>query len=128
MNVVHLIGLTQGAETKTTANGFELLKFKLVTDDEYPTRDGESKTRKETHQVVVWGNLAQLRGDLRDGELVSVTGRIQTRKYQANDGTEKWFTEVVANDLQRLEAPKAKPKPKPAAPAVDEFGDDDIPF
>ena len=130
MNHITLIGTTKAPETKTTANGFDLLKFQVVTEDEYPTRDGESKTRSETHNCVAWGNLAKLRADLQPGELVSVAGRIQTRKYTGKDGQDRYFTEVVVSDVQRLRQPPlpAHTGDKLAAVVEDEFADDDIPF
>ena len=105
MNRVLLVGLARGCEAKTTANGFDLFKCEVITSDEYPTRDGESKTREEAHSVVAWGNLAKLRADLQDGTLVSIEGRAQHRTWEGQQG-DRVIHEVVASDIQILSVPE----------------------
>jgi single-strand DNA-binding protein len=89
----------------------------------------------------VWSKLAEVCGNkLVKGRRISVEGRIQVRSYDAQDGSKRYVTEIVANEVEFLDSKGAAPQaggfgaPAPAAPAApsDGFGpsipDEEIPF
>ncbi len=147
VNKVILIGnLGADPETRYTASGSAVSNIRLATSRNW--RDKQSnELREETewHRVVLFGRLGEVAGEyLRKGARVYVEGRLQTRKWQDQQGQDRWTTEVVAEDMQMLDSraggtasfgddsrPAARPAPNKDAgsppPADDDF-DDDIPF
>jgi single-strand DNA-binding protein len=141
-NRVELIGnLTRDPELRYTPNGAAVCTFGLATNRTYVT-EGEKKEEVDFHRLVAWTKLAELCNQLiKKGLRVFVSGRLQTRSWEAQDGQTKSVTEIVVEDMILLSpkgageygeetasaafsedvtppppAPKA-PEPKPAAPA-----------
>ena len=149
VNKVILIGnLGADPEVRYSAAGSAITNARLATTDQWKDRQtGEQQERTEWHRLVFFGRLAEISGEyLKKGSKVFVEGRLQTRKWQGQDGQDRYTTEVVVNDMQMLDgagggaggagaaaggmnqaaaAPSAEPEPQ-TAPA-DDF-DDDIPF
>lgn len=103
MNKVVLIGrLTKDPELKfTPGNGTAVSTFTLAVD-----RRGSKDGQKEADfiSVVAWGKTAELVANyMSKGKLLGVSGRIQARSYDAKDGTKRYVTEVVAEEVQFLE-------------------------
>ena len=104
MNKVILIGrLTRDPELKfTTGTGIAVTTFSLAVDRNYVGQDGQKQA--DFINIVCWRKLAELvANNLTKGRLVAVSGSIQTRKYQAQDGTTKYITEVVADEVKFLD-------------------------
>ena len=155
VNKVILLGnLGADPETRYTASGSAVTNIRLATTDAWRDRQsGEQQERTEWHRIVFFGRLAEIAAEyLRKGRQCYVEGRIQTRKWQGQDGQDRYTTEIVASDLQLLggrgtEAGGAPPRSRdessgsawpaggstsapPATPRSgppDDF-DDDIPF
>ncbi len=153
VNKVILVGnLGADPETRYTANGTAVTNIRLATTDSWRDRQsGEQQERTEWHRVVFFSRLAEIAGGyLRKGSQCYIEGRIQTRKWQGQDGQDRYTTEIVANEMQMLggrsggappprgrdedsssawpaggsaDSPPAAPKSGPP----DDF-DDDIPF
>lgn len=104
LNKVMLIGnLTRDPELKYTPSGAAVATFGVATNRDWKTETGEKKEEVEFHNIVVWGKLAELCGQLlKKGTKVYLEGRIQTRKWQGQDGQERRTTEIVINDMQIL--------------------------
>lgn len=103
MNKVVLIGrLTADPELKfTPGNGTAVATFKLAIDRRF-SKDGNKEA--DFIPVVVWGKQAEATANyMSKGKLMGIAGRIQTRSYEAKDGTRKYITEVVAEEVQFLE-------------------------
>lgn len=103
MNRVVLIGrLTKDPELRfTPGNGTAVATFTLAVDRRF-----SSSGQKEADfiPIVVWGKAAESTANyVNKGKLVGVSGRIQTRTYEAKDGTRRYVTEVVADEVQFLE-------------------------
>lgn len=102
MNKVELIGrLTKDPELKfTPGNGTAVSNITLAVDKYNPS----TKQREADFiPVVVWGKQAEsLANYMNKGSQIAVAGRIQTRSYEANDGTKRYVTEVVATEIQFL--------------------------
>lgn len=158
LNKVTLIGnLTRDPELKYTPSGAAVVTFGVATNRQWTTDSGEKKEDVEFHKIVAWNKLAEICSQLLSkGRKVYVEGRLQTRSWQAQDGSQKQTTEIVINDMLVLdskpggstqpsvdfdipedfgEEPKEEPeagKEKKAVKKkeVDEVppGDDDIPF
>ena len=103
MNKVVLIGrLTKDPELKfTPGTGTAVATFTLAVDRKF-SKDGQKEA--DFIPVVVWGKQAESTANYTGkGKLMGVSGRIQTRSYDAKDGTKRYVTEVVAEEVQFLE-------------------------
>ena len=102
LNKVVLIGrLTRDPETRVLASGSSVSTFTLAVDRTFKSRDGERGT--DFIPIVAWGKTAELCGPyLSKGRQTAVAGRIQTRSYDANDGSKRYVTEVVAEEVTFL--------------------------
>ena len=105
VNKVILLGnLGADPETRYTASGSAVTNIRLATTDSWRDRQsGEQQERTEWHRIVFFGRLAEIAAEyLRKGRQCYVEGRIQTRKWQGQDGQDRYTTEIVASDLQLL--------------------------
>jgi len=104
LNKVMLIGwLDADPEVRQIANGRQIASFTLATSRSWVTAQGEHREEIEWFSVVAWGGLA----DICDSHLVKnqevyVEGRLQTRRWQDNQGRTHFRTEVVAQDIIAL--------------------------
>ncbi|EDT84438.1 single-stranded DNA-binding protein [Clostridium botulinum] len=103
MNKVVLIGrLTKDPELKfTPGNGTAVANFTLAVDRRF-SKDGQREA--DFIPIVVWGKQAESTANyMSKGKLMGVSGRIQTRSYEAKDGTKRYITEVIAEEVKFLE-------------------------
>jgi len=158
INKVILVGnLGADPETRYTASGSAITNIRIATSESWRDKQtGENQERTEWHRVVFFNRLAEIAGEyLRKGSQVYVEGSIRTRKWQGQDGQDRYTTEVVGNEMQMLGSrggdsasrppasggfrdsqpaqqnqgaaqPAAAKSAEPAA--EDNFTDDDIPF
>lgn len=130
-NRVELIGnLTRDPELRYTPNGAAVCTFGVATNRTYIS-EGERKEEVDFHRLVSWNKLAELCNQLlKKGHRVFVSGRLQTRSWEGQDGQVRQVTEIVIEDMILLtpktngeaalvgeevvveELPKEKPKPK----------------
>lgn len=104
MNKAILIGrLTRDPELKfTTGSGIAVATFTLAVDRPYVGQSGQKEA--DFIPIVCWRKLAEnVANNLQKGRLVAVSGAIQTRKYQAQDGSNRYVTEVIADGVQFLD-------------------------
>lgn len=107
MNKVVLIGrLTKDPELKFGAGtGVAVTNFTLAVDRSYVGADGQKQA--DFINIVCFRKLAEhVANNLGKGRLVGVSGSIQTRKYQAQDGTNRYATDIVADEVKFLDWPK----------------------
>ena len=105
INKVILVGnLGADPETRYTANGSAVTNVRMATTEVWRDKQtGDQQERTEWHRVVFFGRLAEIAAEyLRKGSQCYVEGRLQTRKWQGQDGQDRWTTEIVANDMQML--------------------------
>ena len=105
VNKVILVGnLGADPETRYSASGGAVTKLRLATNESWTDRQtSERRERTEWHRVVLFSRLAEVAEQyLRKGSQVYIEGRIQTQKWQGQDGQDRYTTEVVANELQML--------------------------
>jgi single-strand DNA-binding protein len=106
LNKVMLIGrLGQDPKITYTASGQAVANFSLATDEGYKDKaTGQKVERTEWHRVVAWRQLADFVGNyLSKGRLVYVEGRLQTRKWQDQQGQDRYAVEVLASAVQGLD-------------------------
>ncbi|MFH1833303.1 MAG: single-stranded DNA-binding protein [Candidatus Levyibacteriota bacterium] len=106
LNRVQLIGnMTRDPELRYTANGTAVCSFGIATNRSWTTDTGEKKEDTEFHRIVSWNKLAEICSQfLVKGRKVYVEGRLSTRSWQAQDGTQKTITEVVIDDMLLLDS------------------------
>jgi len=100
VNKVILIGnLGQDPEVRYMPNGNAVANVSIATSDSWKDKQtGETRERTEWHRVVFFGKLAEIVGQyLKKGSKVYVEGRLQTRKWQGQDGQDRYTTEVVVD-------------------------------
>ncbi|TNE75510.1 MAG: single-stranded DNA-binding protein [Gammaproteobacteria bacterium] len=157
INKVILIGnLGKEPEARYLPNGTAVTGITLATSETWKDKQtGQQQERTEWHRVVFFNRLAEIAAEyLKKGSKVYVEGSLRTRKWQAQDGQDRYTTEIIASDMQMLDgrgndshAPQQgagmpnTPPPPPAnqpmgahqagqpsgGPGFDSF-DDDIPF
>ena len=99
-NRVELIGnLTRDPELRYTPNGAAVCTFGLATNRTYVT-EGERKEEVDFHRLVSWNKSAELCTQLlKKGTKVFISGRLQTRSWEGNDGQTRQTTEIVVEDM-----------------------------
>lgn len=99
-NRVELIGnLTRDPELKFTPNGSAVCTFGIATNRTYVV-EGEKKEEVDFHRLVAWNKLAELCNQLlKKGNRVFISGRLQTRSWEGQDGQTRNVTEIVIEDM-----------------------------
>ncbi len=102
LNKAIIIGnLTRDPEMRALPSGIKVTSFSLATNRVWKDQTGAKKEQADFHNVVVFGRQAETAAQyLRKGASVLVEGRMQTRSWDAQDGTKKYRTEVVADRIQ----------------------------
>lgn len=105
LNKVMLIGnLGADPETRYTTGNSAITNIRLATAESWRDKDsGDLQERTEWHRVVFFGRLAEIAAEyLRKGSQVYIEGRLQTRKWQDQNGQDRYSTEIVAGEMQML--------------------------
>lgn len=106
LNKAMIIGnLTRDPEMRTTPNGQNVANFGVATNRQWKNQQGETQEAVEFHNVVVWGKLAEICNQyLAKGRRAYFEGRLQTQQWEAQDGTKRSRTEIVADDMILLDS------------------------
>ena len=106
LNKVMIIGnLGADPEMKYTPSGKAVTNFRVAVGRSYKGPDGELKDETEWFRVIVWDKLAEICNQyLHKGSKVYLEGRLQTRQWKDNNGQDRYTTEVIANEMQMLDA------------------------
>lgn len=102
INKATILGnLTRDPELKSLPSGIKVCSFSLATNRAWKDATGAKKESSEFHNVVAFGKQAELIGQYsRKGSPLYVEGRLQTRSWDATDGTKKYRTEIVLESFQ----------------------------
>jgi single-strand DNA-binding protein len=103
VNKVILLGnLGADPEKRETPSGMTITNLRLATSEQWTDKQsGEKRENTEWHRVVLFGRLGDIAAQyLSKGSQVYIEGRIQTRKWQGQDGQDRYTTEIVANEMQ----------------------------
>ncbi len=143
VNKVIIVGnLGQDPETRYMPSGSAVTNFTVATNESWKDKQtGEQKERTEWHRVSMFNRLAEVAAEyLRKGSQVYIEGKLRTRKWQGKDGSDRYTTEIIADEMQMLggrgggggfgggdQGGDSKGGSAPPQPGPDDF-DDDIPF
>lgn len=100
INKVILVGnLGADPEVRYTSGGTAVANFTMATSESWKDKNsGEKKQKTEWHRIVIWGAQAEVAGQyLNKGRQIYLEGKLQTRKWQDNNGTDRYVTEIVAS-------------------------------
>ncbi|MBD3156731.1 single-stranded DNA-binding protein [Candidatus Peregrinibacteria bacterium] len=105
LNKVQLIGnLTRDPEMKQIPGGQVVTTFSVATNLSWTDSSGQKQDKAEFHNVVAWRKLAEICGQyLKKGSKVYIEGRLQTRTWEAEDGSKRYRTEIVADNMIMLD-------------------------
>jgi len=137
LNKVFLIErIGKDVEIVKLDNGI-IAKTSLATTEKYTNRSGEKVEDTEWHNLTFFGKTAEIAEKyVKKGDLISVVGKIKTRKWQDKDGNDRYTTDIVVNELVMLGSKNAthtsddKPEYK-AGSKIEEYAEgesDDLPF
>lgn len=107
INKVILIGtLGQDPETKYMPNGNAVANISMATSETWKDKQtGQNQERTEWHRVVFFNRLGEIAGEyLKKGSKVYIEGSLRTRKWQGQDGQDRYTTEIVASEMQMLDS------------------------
>ena len=143
VNKVILVGnLGKDPEVRYMPNGNAVANITVATSETWKDKNtGDSQEKTEWHRVVLFRKLGEIAGEyLKKGSKVYIEGKLQTRKWQDQNGQDRYTTEIVADQMQMLDsrgnsgapansgASSATEGSTSSAPADGGFDDDDIPF
>ena len=134
MNKVLLVGnLTKDPELTTTTNGISVCRFSIAVSRRYVGASGERET--DFINIVVWrGKAENCHKYLKKGSKCGIVGTLQTRSYDAQDGSKRYVTEVVADEVEFISTNRNQDgTSREDAPAEDvtelkPIDDDSLPF
>ena len=131
MNKCILIGnLTKDPEITTTSNGVSVCRFTLAVTRRFANSEGERDT--DFISIVAWRALADnCHKFIKKGSKVAVVGNIQSRSYDATDGTKRYVTEIVAEEVEFLNTRPQDgqvPERKDEVTKLEPIDDDSLPF
>ena len=147
INKVIIVGfLGNDPDVRTMPNGELVVNISVATSESWTDKNsGEKKEVTEWHRIVIYRKLAEIAAQyLHKGSQVYVEGRLKTRKWQDNNGQDRYSTEIQCDNFQMLggrnqdvaqnqppkqqdKQQKTQSKPQQSEPPVDAF-DDNIPF
>jgi len=106
VNKVIIVGnIGQDPEVKYMPSGGAVTNVSIATSETWKDKaTGQPQERTEWHRVVFFNRLGEIAGEyLKKGSKVYVEGSLRTRKWQAQDGTDRYTTEIVASEMQMLD-------------------------
>lgn len=115
INKVILIGnLGQDPEVRYMPQGGAVANFTIATSESWTDKaTNEKKEQTEWHRIVIYNRLAEIAGQyLRKGSKVYIEGKLKNRKWTDKEGVERYTTEILANELQMLDALPQQAQPQ----------------
>jgi single-strand DNA-binding protein len=105
LNKAQIIGnLTRDPEMRQIPGGQIVTTFSVATNFTWNDQNGQRQEKVEFHNVVAWRKLGEICGQyLKKGSKIFLEGRIQTRSWEAEDGSKKYRTEIIADNMIMLD-------------------------
>jgi single-strand DNA-binding protein len=133
LNKVMIIGhLGRDPEMRFTPSGRAVTNFSVATSRNWTSAEGQRRSETEWFNVIAWGQLAEICNQyLKKGQQVYVEGRLQTRKWEDEQGNKRSSTEVVAREMVMLNDRKDKPEGDSSTESEESFpvsDEEDYPF
>jgi single-strand DNA-binding protein len=120
VNKVIIVGnLGADPDTRYMPSGAAVTNLSVATNESWKDKQtGEQKDRTEWHRVAMFGRLAEIAAEyLRKGSQVYIEGKLRTRKWQDQQGNDRYTTEIIADEMQMLGGRTGS-----GAPAMGDFG------
>ena len=130
VNKVILVGnCGQDPESRQMPSGGAVTNLTLATSESWKDKStGDQQERTEWHKIAFFGKLAEIVGEyVKKGSKVYVEGSLRTRKWQGQDGQDRYTTEIVASEMQMLDSRESQAQQAAPKQQANEF-EDDIPF
>ena len=135
VNKVILVGYVgQEPDVKATQGGSQVVNLSIATSETWNDKQsGQKQERTEWHRVVFFGKLAEIVSSyVNKGSKLYVEGSLRTRKWQDNNGQDRYTTEIVGSEMQMLDSrgqsgQSSQAVQQPSQGEANVF-DDDIPF
>ncbi|NDK08478.1 single-stranded DNA-binding protein [Candidatus Gracilibacteria bacterium] len=140
LNKVQIIGrVTSEIELRTTPNGQNVANLSVATNRSWTDGSGMKQEQAEFHNVILWGKIAEIASQyLQKGKKVYIEGRLQTKSWEAQDGSKRYKVEIVGENMILLDSKQesstqpdnypTKPKPTKTKKDEEEINIEDIPF
>jgi single-strand DNA-binding protein len=132
LNKVMIIGhLGRDPEMRYTPSGRPVTSFSVATSRSWSTAEGERRTETEWFNIVAWSSLAEICNQyLKKGQQVYIEGRLQTRRWEDEEGNKRTATEVVAREMIMLSEKREKDgeSDAEAAESYPSSDEEDFPF
>lgn len=133
INKVIILGnVGQPPEIRYLPNGGAVANFTIATSETWKDKNsGEKQEKTEWHRCTAYRKLAEIIGEyVIKGSKVYVEGKLQTRKWQGQDGQDRYTTEIIVYEMQMLNSQNSTQSPNQSEPqpATEDNFDDDIPF
>ncbi len=130
INKVLLLGrATRDTELRSTTSGKAVANLRLAPNRVVRGADGARAEHPQYHTVICFDRLAEQTGKhVKKGRLVYVEGRLESHSFTDKDGAAREVTEVIASDVQFLDAPGTKSEDLPADADAEDLRLEDIPF
>jgi single-strand DNA-binding protein len=125
LNRVQLIGhLGKDPATRFTPKGSKVCQFTVAVNRRWRGNDGQIQEATDWFNIEAWGRLGEICQEyLHKGSLVYIEGRLQTDRYE-HEGEARYFTKVIAQQMQRLDRREKEDEPVlEAGEAIEESGD-----
>lgn len=107
VNKVIIVGnLGNDPEVKYMPNGDAVANISVATSESWKDKQtGQTNDKTEWHRIIMFRRLGEIAGEyLKKGSKVYIEGKLQTRKWQGQDGTDRYTTEIIANEMQMLDS------------------------
>ncbi len=132
LNKVFILGrLTQDPQVRTLPSGDPVATFGVATNRVFYNKNKEKQEQTEFHNVVVFGKLADIaRQYLKQGSMVLIEGRLQTRSWEDKDGIKKYRTEIITESMQlgpKSLSQKEESTVQPQSSNITEIPEEEIP-
>ena len=139
VNKVILVGnLGNDPEVRYMPNGDAVCNLTIATSESWKDKQGQQQERTEWHRLTMYRKLGEIAGEyLKKGSQIYVEGKLQTRKWQDQQGNDKYTTEVICDQMQMLggrdnnqQAPaqQSAQQPQQQKSVEPDFDDDGLPF
>ena len=130
MNKAMVIGnLGNDPEIRYTQSQIPVATFSVASTERWKDAEGNRQERTEWHRVVAWRRLAEVCGDhLHKGDKVFIEGKMQTRKWEDQNGVIRYTTEIVARELEMLGGRQDSAGSPPQGENNEPPMPDDVPF
>lgn len=119
--------LSKDPETGETPSGVSVCRFSIAINRDFTKEDGARDV--DFFNVIAWRNIGENCGKyLKKGSKVAIVGKLQNRSYEANDGTKRNVTEIIAEQVEFLTPKQSEEPKKPAMCELKQEEMDDLPF